>query len=140
MTEQDRLRYKKRLKEKLKILTQNTKDMGEMASCSRLDASGDITNIPTHIADISADTFAQDITLGLIQNNSCLIKEIYMALDRIDKKVFGICENCHREIAKPRLDTIPHTRLCVECKMKEEEKSRGWNTPMEINWASFDEM
>ena len=44
------------------------------------------------------------------------------ALRRIYKspKTFGVCEECGADIAFERLDAIPHTRLCISCKEREE--------------------
>jgi RNA polymerase-binding protein DksA len=127
MTDQELQHYKKKLLEKLVGLKQSIQDMGEsVLERSRMDATGDITNIPTHIADISADSFWQDLTLGLIENKERVIKNIESALERIENGSYGICENCNEEISKKRLDHVPYTKLCINCKMEDERKQHGY--------------
>ena len=44
------------------------------------------------------------------------IDEIDFALVGIDKKLYGMCENCGQAIPKARLRVLPYARLCVACK------------------------
>ena len=37
------------------------------------------------------------------------------AIARIDEGKFGICTNCHGEIAEARLKAIPWATVCVNC-------------------------
>jgi RNA polymerase-binding transcription factor DksA len=37
---------------------------------------------------------------------------------------FGHCHNCGQEIGFERLDALPHARLCITCKEKEEDGKR----------------
>jgi len=96
---------------------------GEALSQSRRDAAGDLSNLPIHIADMGSDTYEQDFTLGLIENEGEEINEIDAALDKIEDKTFGICERCSKPISEKRLVAIPYARLCIDCKEKEEIES-----------------
>ena len=84
------------------------------------DAAGDLSTLPMHLADLGTDSFEQDISLGLMENESDEIQEIEEALERIKDGTFGLCETCRKKIPKERLRAIPYTRLCVNCKKKEE--------------------
>ena len=87
------------------------------------EASGNLSSMPIHMADIGSDNFEQEFTLSLLQNEESVLKEIALALDRIDKGKFGDCEECGNPIPKPRLATLPYTRYCVDCARKLEKKS-----------------
>ncbi len=41
--------------------------------------------------------------------------EVQQALARIDSGEYGTCENCGEEIARKRLEAIPHASLCIRC-------------------------
>lgn len=84
------------------------------------DAAGDLSTLPMHLADLGTDSFEQDISLGLMENKSGEIREIEEALERIKDGTFGLCEGCRKRIPKERLRAIPYTRLCVQCKKREE--------------------
>jgi RNA polymerase-binding transcription factor DksA len=43
------------------------------------------------------------------------VKEIDAALQRILDGAYGACEGCRQEIALPRLNALPATRLCAKC-------------------------
>lgn len=93
-------------------------------SKSRREASGDLSNMPIHMADQGTDTYEQDFTLGLIENEGEEIHEINEALERIQDKTYGICEQCNKSILESRLKVVPSARLCIQCKEKEESDRR----------------
>jgi RNA polymerase-binding transcription factor DksA len=46
------------------------------------------------------------------------------ALRRLYGGEYGICESCGKPIAPQRLEVVPHARLCITCKEKEEKAGR----------------
>ena len=122
MKKADQNEFKKMLLDKSNILVEDTKRMEEeCCSSSRRDASGNLSHMPIHMADISSDNYEQEITLGLIEAEEREIREIDAALERIEEGDFGTCEACSAEIKPARLKAIPNARLCIECKRLEEE-------------------
>ena len=93
----------------------------ETLSKSRLSASGDLSAVPYHMADVGTDNYEQEFALGLLENEEEELREINAALGRIVDKTFGRCEGCAKEIPKSRLKVIPYARLCIECKRAEED-------------------
>ena len=89
---------------------------------SRQSASGDLSNMPIHMADIGSDNYEQEFTVNLIQNENVELQAIDAAIERIEAGTFGECESCGGEIPKSRLKVIPHARLCIKCKREEELK------------------
>ena len=87
------------------------------------DASGNLSSMPIHMADIGSDNFEQEFTLSLLANEEQVLEEIAAALERLEAGTFGACEECHAEIPKARLKTIPYTRYCVACARKLEQRS-----------------
>jgi RNA polymerase-binding transcription factor DksA len=51
---------------------------------------------------------------------------VNQALRRLygDPEKFGTCHQCGAEIGFDRLDALPHARLCISCKEKEEDAKR----------------
>jgi DnaK suppressor protein len=62
------------------------------------------------------------VRLALKQTDSKLLRAIEEAILRIDQGTYGICMECENEIAAPRLDAVPWTRVCIDCKAKQKEK------------------
>lgn len=81
---------------------------------SRIDASGDLSSMPIHMADVGSDNYEQEFALGLMDSERKIVKEIQAALKRIDSGTYGICEGTQEPIPKPRLEGIPWTRYCVQ--------------------------
>lgn len=87
---------------------------------NRQDASGDLSTMPIHMADIGSDNFEQDFTLTLLESEEQTLAKIETALTRIAEGTYGTCETCGEAIPKPRLQAIPYALRCVACAQKEE--------------------
>jgi len=81
---------------------------------SRQESSGDLSNMPTHPADIGTDNFEQEFTLGLLESERALLGEINEALARIEDRTFGICMGTGKPIGKARLTARPWAKYCIE--------------------------
>ena len=112
--------FKTLLLNRKKILQGDVKTLEDEACKKGTDAAGDLSSLPMHMADQGTDNFEQEISLGLMENESDELREIQEAFERIKDGSFGLCETCRKKIPKERLKAIPYTRLCVNCKKKEE--------------------
>jgi RNA polymerase-binding protein DksA len=79
------------------------------------EASGGLSDVPLHPADLGSDAYEEELTLGLLENEEQLIGEIDAALARIEQGEYGRCEDCRRQIPERRLRALPYTRHCVAC-------------------------
>ena len=102
------------------VLQGDVKTLEDEACKKGTDAAGDLSSLPMHLADLGTDSHEQDISLGLMENETDELHEIQDAFERIKDGSFGLCENCKKKIPKERLKAIPYARLCVGCKKKEE--------------------
>jgi RNA polymerase-binding transcription factor DksA len=89
------------------------------------EASGILSNTPIHLADLSSDSFEQEVALSLLENEQHQVEEIAAALDRIRCGTFGRCEECQKVIAKERLQALPYARLCINCARQGQPAGRG---------------
>jgi DnaK suppressor protein len=55
----------------------------------------------------------------LHQTDGRLLRVIEEALARIKQGTFGVCAVCRRPIARARLEAVPWTHLCRECKERQ---------------------
>lgn len=111
--------YKERL---LKLRARLRGDVDGMAAAAlnqtRTEASGDLSSMPIHMADVGSDNFEQEFTLGLMESEGEALDQIELALERIEDGTYGSCTECDRTIPKTRLNAIPHTPFCVKCASK----------------------
>ncbi len=87
---------------------------GEALRKSRLDAAGDLSSVPIHMADLGTDNFEQEFALGLMDGERKILSEIRAALQRIEKGNFGICQGTGVPIARARLNARPWARYCID--------------------------
>jgi RNA polymerase-binding protein DksA len=73
-----------------------------------------------HPGDVAAITFDREVDYTLEENEERLIAEIDAALERIEDGTFGICATCGQPVGEERLEAVPYTTQCIECKRKEE--------------------
>jgi DnaK suppressor protein len=60
------------------------------------------------------------VRLALKQTDAKLLRAIEEAIHRIESGVYGICMECENEIAPARLEAVPWTRVCIDCKAKQQ--------------------
>jgi DnaK suppressor protein len=118
----------KAYKEKLIVLRARLRgDVNGMVSAAlkktRTEASGDLSSMPIHMADLGTDNFEQEFTLTLMQGEEDTLEMIEAALVRIDKGLYGQCEECGQRIPKTRLNAIPYTPFCVKCATESQRRS-----------------
>lgn len=107
--------FRQILLDKRQEIIGNVNEMKDEAlNKSRLDASGDLSSMPIHMADMGTDTFDQEFALGLMDSERKLLREIDDALQRIENHTYGICEGTGKPISKARLEAQPWARYCVE--------------------------
>jgi RNA polymerase-binding protein DksA len=124
LTAADIEHFKQMLLEKRTEILASVDEMNdETLKKSRQDATGDLSSMPIHMADIGTDTYDQEFTLGLMDSERELMKEIDDALQRIERGTYGICEGTSRQIQKARLEAQPWARYCVEHARKLEQGS-----------------
>ena len=88
---------------------------------SRLEASGDLSSMPIHMADLGSDNYEQEFALELMDSERKLLQKIDEALERIHQKTYGICQGTGKPIAKARLEAKPWARYSVGYARKQEQ-------------------
>lgn len=119
MKKSDMKVYKERL---LKLRARLRGDVNSLAEAAlfktRSEASGDLSSMPIHMADIGSDNFEQEFTLRLLEADEATLQLVELALERIEDGVYGQCMECGNKIPKMRLNAIPYTPYCVKCAEK----------------------
>ena len=73
-------------------------------------------------ADAGTKTFEREHEMSLVINARDMVLQTERALERIDSKNYGNCEECGLPIGKARLQVFPRATLCMLCKQKEERR------------------
>jgi len=103
-------RYKRLLLAKLDELS------AAHADATTLGAGGPMGDL----ADQANADAEADLHIRLHRSDAHLLRAIEDALTRIARDRFGVCEVCSSPISKARLEAVPWTRLCRDCKEREQ--------------------
>lgn len=57
------------------------------------------------------------------------ITSIEHALDKFDKKTYGLCDNCGQPIDPDRLEALPQASLCLNCKAQQAKNAKAKPPP-----------
>ncbi len=103
------------LEEKKKLLSEVSQKVRTESDASKFEI-GDIY-------DIASSERERELTLMLGDREREKLHEIDMALERLQDRDYGICEECGEPIGEARLRALPFTRVCVDCKTRAEKES-----------------
>ena len=101
------------------------KALGLFDRISKLDRESmdsDLSAYTDHMADQGTEAMEREKAFLFASKEGRLLYHIDEALRRLYRtpKQFGVCEECGGDIGYDRLDALPHARLCITCKEKEE--------------------
>lgn len=85
------------------------------------DADGSESS-DNHIADPSVVAVEREIDSTLGDSAESMLAAIDAALARIPAGTFGLCGTCGKPIADARLEALPYTDLCIDCKRLAERR------------------
>ena len=109
------------LQKRAEILGDVSTLRNEALNKDRRDAAGDLSSMPIHMADLGTDNFELEFTLGLIEGERTILKEIDEALERIRNNTYGICLATGKPIGKARLKAKPWAKYCYEYTLAQEQ-------------------
>ena len=86
-------------------------------------SDGDLSSYSFHMADQGTDAMEREKQFLFASQEGRYLWHVNEALRRLYKKPkeFGQCHECGESIDFDRLDALPHARLCIKCKAKEED-------------------
>jgi RNA polymerase-binding transcription factor len=80
---------------------------------SRVPAAG---GLPGDMIDQASADAEAELQIRLHRTDGRLARAIDQALARIKQGTYGVCEVCKQPISEARLEAVPWTHLCRECK------------------------
>tara|TARA_B100001750_G_C15452619_1_gene569781 strand:- start:300 stop:671 length:372 start_codon:yes stop_codon:yes gene_type:complete len=70
----------------------------------------------SHMADASADHVEMEKAYYMLAREKKFLQCLDKALLMIKEGTFGVCISCKKLIDKERLEEVPHTTKCFDCK------------------------
>jgi len=114
--------FEKRLLEERARAVKELGHYGESFDATLQASDGDLSSYSFHMADQGTDAMEREKAFLMASKEGRFLWHLNQALRRLyttpDK--YGKCENCGQDISIERLDALPHARLCINCKEREE--------------------
>jgi DnaK suppressor protein len=63
----------------------------------------------------ASQSLNRHVNVEILEREHNTLEEIELALKRLRKGVYGVCEICGVAIAEARLKALPWTRFCIRC-------------------------
>jgi len=114
-------KYKKLLLAKRRELMDEIEDLRKESTNTIKDSTGELSSYTYHMADLGTDAQEREKKFLLASKSGRLIYHIDEALLRMKEGIYGKCLQCGKDISAVRLEAVPHARMCIECKEKEEK-------------------
>lgn len=89
-------------------------------------SDGDLSSYSYHMADQGTDAMEREKQFLMASKEGRYLWHLNEALRRLynSPENFGKCHQCGALIDFERLDALPHARLCISCKEKEEDAKK----------------
>jgi RNA polymerase-binding protein DksA len=117
----DLKKYEKLLLTKRQTLLEELEDLRKDSANTIKDSTGELSSYTYHMADLGTDAQEREKKFHLASKSGRLLYHIDEALRRIKDGTYGKCSTCGEDISTARLEAVPHARMCIECKEKEEK-------------------
>ncbi len=115
--------FEKRLLEERKRVLKELGNYSETFGATPQSADGDLSSYSFHMADQGTDAMEREKAFLFASQEGRFLWHIDEALRRLYRSpdTFGKCHSCGQDIDYDRLDALPHARLCITCKQREED-------------------
>lgn len=90
------------------------------------------SNAVLDFADLAADAAETAVAEEVDANEHRLLNKIDLALERIDKGSYGLCEKCDGRIPIARLRAKPAATRCLTCQIKKEQLEAAQRQPRRL--------
>jgi RNA polymerase-binding protein DksA len=74
--------------------------------------------------ETAAERFELDKRLALTQHIREQLADMKHALEKLEKGTYGLCDFCGKPIPFARLEAIPQTNLCLDCKVLQAKNAK----------------
>lgn len=123
LSKKDRAHFEERLLDEREKIVKQLAQFDESFSDTLQGSDGDLSAYSFHMADQGTDAMEREKAFLFASKEGRLLYHIDEALRRLYKSpdTYGICQECGDDVGYERLDALPHARLCIKCKEREED-------------------
>jgi DnaK suppressor protein len=116
---------KDRLAQFRKALLDKRRQLEDEVGRSALYGKGQEDDSIKDLGDQATTAYTREFLFELGNGDRRLLKEVVIALRKLDEGGFGDCERCGEPIADRRLEALPFARYCIDCQRLVEQEERA---------------
>ncbi len=113
---------------KYKKILENKQDELERIVCNRdaitIEKSADALDEVQHAAE-------RELAIRNLDRESNLLRNVRLALRRIEDGSFGVCLHCEEEISPKRVAAVPWAPFCIQCQEQADRNQEEGNEMFE---------
>jgi RNA polymerase-binding transcription factor DksA len=111
----DLAKFKKLLEdERARVLDEIEGIRSMDSTASEQDETGELSAYDEHTGDTGTETFERERDLAIGADAETILRQVEIALKKIEDGTYGICERCGEIIPAARLEAIPYTPFCIK--------------------------
>ena len=99
-----------------------TKIVGDVEKAHHNKKSSEVEQM-ADISDDAARSYGRKLQGDLEEHEWVKLKQVEVALKKVEDGEYGICEQCKQEILETRLEIMPYTEFCIHCLSEIEKHS-----------------
>lgn len=99
--------------EELKLVDREKPDMRSEERTVPLSSDDDITDTASVLTEMGTIRAEEE-------NLQKMLQQVNLALEKVKKKTYGMCDSCGKPIGIARLKALPFATLCIGCKSRQE--------------------
>ena len=124
MNKRDLIKFQKLIEEEKRRVLERLGMIEEEIEGLRSSKTGN-QSYSNHMADIGSDSMETEQAFLHASKGTDYLIALDDALKRIEKGLYGVCQDCDEKIPPRRLEAYPAAALCVACKSKAEKMQRS---------------
>ncbi len=109
-----------RFEQVMKMLLQQKREIRQKISGKKVP----LVNQGGDFIDVATDSLEHELNYIFEERDRERLQNIDQALKRIKEGLYGECDECGEDIDLERLLALPFTRLCLDCKAKQERQKK----------------
>jgi DnaK suppressor protein len=98
-----------------KLLEDKRAELFARVRAARENETAGASENAADLGDRALSTVTRDLSYRLSTGERDILKRIDDALDRVEAKTYGECQNCSKKVQQARLTAVPWARFCIDC-------------------------
>lgn len=132
LSEDMKQKFRKRLLDEKKHIVKRIEAINQGGLHESMASSiSELSLYDNHPGDVGSEMFERSKDFALREDSFRMVRAIDEALEKMEKGTYGKCDVCDEEIPPERLEAVPYTTLCLDCKRGDEQIPGTENRPVE---------